>query len=78
MIGKIPSIQSSQAQAIGATQAVGRQSAGETSGGNPFSAGAGLFAGNTSGLSNMQTGDSVYTPAQAGKPAGISRMLGIG
>lgn len=42
---------------------------------NPFS--SQLFAGNTSGLNNLQTGDVVNTAAQAGKPAGISRILAI-
>lgn len=34
-----------------------------------------LFKGETAGLNSMQIGDTVNTPAQAGKAAGVSRLL---
>lgn len=73
--------QSAGMQAINPTKAVMGKSSGEVAGGssagnNPF--GSNLFSGNTVGLNSMQTGDSVYTPAQAGKSAGISRIIGNG
>jgi hypothetical protein len=49
-------------------QILGGASGGST-GKNPFS-------GETVGLNtNLKPGDTVYTPAQAGKSAGISRVL---
>lgn len=62
---------------INATQAVGRHPSAEVGGSsasnNPFK--SGMFSGSTSGLNQMQPGDVVSTPAQAGKPAGVSRLL---
>lgn len=46
------------------------------SGGNPFAESSSGSGSNTVGLSGLQTGDSVYTTAQAGKQGGISRVLG--
>jgi len=69
--------QMSGMQSINPTKAVNGQTSGAVSGGstgnNPF--GSKLFSGETEGLSGMQLGDSVYTPAQAGKSAGVSRLL---
>ncbi len=70
--------QASAMQAINPTKAVtGQTSAGVTGGStssnNPF--GSKMFSGETVGLNSMQTGDSVYTPAQAGKSAGVSKLL---
>lgn len=69
--------QSSGMQAINPTKAVnGKTSAaiaGGTTSNNPFS--SSLFKGDTVGLNQMQTGASVFTPAQAGKAAGVSRII---
>ena len=82
MVSPIPKVnilqqeqQVQQMQAIQPTAAVGRKSP-ESFGGsanNPFA--SQLYAGETVGLSNMQPGDVVNTPAQAGKPAGMSKLL---
>jgi hypothetical protein len=71
--------QASAMQAINPTKAVNGKSsaavAGGTTSNNPFS--SSLFKGDTVGLNQMQTGASVFTPAQAGKAAGVSRFIGI-
>lgn len=79
-IGKInPLNQTSHAQSINPTKAIGGHSSGAVAGSsnnNPF--GSSSPSSNTIGLNSIQTGDSVNLPAQAGKKAGIGRMLGIG
>jgi hypothetical protein len=40
---------------------------------NPFSS---QTTASTMGLNKLQTGDNVYTPAQAGKKPGSSRIIG--
>lgn len=81
-IGKInPLNQATSMQSINPTKAIGGHSSGAVAGStnnNPF--GSSSSSSNTVGLNNphMQKGDAVNLPAQAGKKAGIGRMLGIG
>jgi len=66
--------QASALQGIQQTKGVGGQSqAGGSASNNPFS--ASIFSGQNAGLNKMQIGDVVNTPAQAGKAAGVSRLL---
>lgn len=62
---------------VGGVKKVGGQSAGAVGGAteskNPFA--GEMFKGQTVGLNSMQPGDSVFTPAQAGKAAGVSRLI---
>lgn len=81
-IGKLnPLNQASSMQAVNPPKAVGGHSSGAVSGSsnnNPFGSSSSNI--NTVGLNNpnMQKGDAVNLPAQAGKKAGIGHMLGIG
>lgn len=69
--------QAQQARTVQPTKAVGPSFGQATGGGaesnNPF--GSQLFAGETSGLNSMKPGDVISTPPQAGKPAGVSKLL---
>ena len=61
-------------QGVQQAKGIGNQaSAGGASANNPFA--DSIFSGQNTGLNSMKIGDVVNTPAQAGKPAGLSRLL---